>query len=597
MVDRCELVFEPFVNQYPLWLNYGALLTFWLPTERTTEPYNSVYPFNKNDKSINHKCFTDKNINSSTFPIQLNYKEIIGNCDGDKIDKKKSLDAKLEKSKTNYAKKKILTEQTNDNQLSKKILDAYNKEVTHINEYIRAKRVNLILNDFQKQKINEWMNVARIIYNKCVDIYNERRGWINIDYKKFKLEIFALFSNDFLCKCPYAILSYEVKEFCSNVKSCRTQMAQHNITHYELKHKNTQYKQTISIEQKDIRSKGFYPRLMKSPIKHTDPTFNYDNIACDCKLTYDKTTRRYTLFAPQYVKGKSIDNRKKIVALDPGEKTFMSFYGMDHVGMIGEDIRIRILQEEMYIRQSQRKLAKTKRKLEDLKKDTKSLKKAKQKIRQKIRRIKKAIRKYYLKIKHIVNELHNKTAIFLCKNYDNILIPVFKTSEMVLNKAQLMINKKKENKEIINSRAKDREDLKSKLKEYKKKSVLNARVKFVLNMLSHYKFRQQLLAKGEEYGCSVVEVTEEYTSQCCGKCGRLSKNYSRRKKCCPYNDCKFTIDRDYNGSRCIMIKNIEMVLKEPITKRIFKNKKVKGKYPKESCIGVECDPQYDKTAH
>ncbi len=309
-----------------------------------------------------------------------------------------------------------------------------------------------------------------------------------------------------------------------------------------------------------MNTNGFYVTSMGKFIKCKNPNFKFDNIVCDCKLMYHKIKRIYTLYAPQYIKGKVVNDRNKIVSLDPGEKAFIAFYGLDHVGMIGEDIRIKISSIEKNIRQAQRKLSKIVTYFNDLKKDksTNDIKKEKIKYRQKIRRIKKAIRKYYHKINNVIKELHNKTALFLCKNYDIILIPEFKTSEMVGNKTTLIKNKIKEDNENIKKEIVNHEELNKELKRYKKRSVLNSRVKFVLNMLSHYKFRQQLLAKSEEYGCLVEIVTEEYTSQCCGKCGKLSKHYTRRMKKCPH--CKFEIDRDFNGSRNIMIMNINKIL-------------------------------------
>jgi putative transposase len=82
---------------------------------------------------------------------------------------------------------------------------------------------------------------------------------------------------------------------------------------------------------------------------------------------------------------------------------------------------------------------------------------------------------------------------------------------------------------------------------------LSKKVKFVLNQLSHYQFRQHLLHKCKEYGCELKIVTEEYTSKCCGRCGFLSNNYSKRLKKC--SNCNLEIDRDINGSRNILIKN------------------------------------------
>jgi putative transposase len=94
--------------------------------------------------------------------------------------------------------------------------------------------------------------------------------------------------------------------------------------------------------------------------------------------------------------------------------------------------------------------------------------------------------------------------------------------------------------------------MKTELKAYKRKRRLNSRVKFVLNQLSHYKFKQHLFSKAKEYGCLCVEVTEEYTSQLCAKCGRIDKLYVDRMKKC--KKCKHKINRDVNGARNILLK-------------------------------------------
>ena len=83
---------------------------------------------------------------------------------------------------------------------------------------------------------------------------------------------------------------------------------------------------------------------------------------------------------------------------------------------------------------------------------------------------------------------------------------------------------------------------------------MNAKNKFVLNQLSHYKFKEHLLYKSEAKCCNIFIVTEEYTSKCCGKCGKCSDDYSdTRVKKCP--NCNSEIDRDINGARNILIKN------------------------------------------
>jgi putative transposase len=76
-------------------------------------------------------------------------------------------------------------------------------------------------------------------------------------------------------------------------------------------------------------------------------------------------------------------------------------------------------------------------------------------------------------------------------------------------------------------------------------------------MSSHYKFKLHLLNKCKEYGSELIEVTEEYTSKTCTNCGTQSNTYSKEriKKC----KCNYEINRDVNGARNIMIKNIKKV--------------------------------------
>lgn len=76
---------------------------------------------------------------------------------------------------------------------------------------------------------------------------------------------------------------------------------------------------------------------------------------------------------------------------------------------------------------------------------------------------------------------------------------------------------------------------------------------------SHFKFRQRLFQKAEETShCIVHEVTEEDTSRTCGNpdCGRINYKLGGNKTfVCVY--CNWTIDRDMNGARNILLKNVE----------------------------------------
>jgi putative transposase len=101
------------------------------------------------------------------------------------------------------------------------------------------------------------------------------------------------------------------------------------------------------------------------------------------------------------------------------------------------------------------------------------------------------------------------------------------------------------------------EECKPKVKKLEKERRLSKRVKFTLNSLSHYRFREHLLEKGKEYGSQIIIVGEEYTSKTCTNCGFKSNEYDYREKQCA--NCKCKLDRDVTGSRNILLKNLNKV--------------------------------------
>ena len=254
----------------------------------------------------------------------------------------------------------------------------------------------------------------------------------------------------------------------------------------------------------------------------------------ECKLQYDYVLNNYHFYV--IFKGKEIDikNRKEVVVLDPGEKIFNYFYSNELQGKLGDDMRIKIIKWKRLISKLQSGIAK-------------KVKKNSKKIRN-IKSLKNRIRKLYKKIKGYVNEVHKKSAKFLCENYSNILIPEFKTKPMISKKKI-----KGENEKI--KLIKNKQEAKKELRKLNKRIRLSSEVKFVLSMQSHYKFKEYLKATAKKYKTNVYEVDESYTSQCCTFCGILSKEYdNKRVKKCPY--CGLKIDRDANGSRNIYIKSI-----------------------------------------
>jgi len=122
------------------------------------------------------------------------------------------------------------------------------------------------------------------------------------------------------------------------------------------------------------------------------------------------------------------------------------------------------------------------------------------------------------RIKNRVNELHWKTISYLVRNYDKIIIPDFRISGMV------------------------------------KQKKLNRTTKRLLYMFGFHSFIEKLKFKCKNTDTRLYIVGEEYTSKTCTQCGKINNIGSLEIYHCI--ECGMVVDRDVNGSRNIMIKNM-----------------------------------------
>ena len=407
----------------------------------------------------------------------------------------------------------------------------------------------LFFNRKQHRILKYWLKECKKVYNKCVEKYNEDPENFNLSYKKTKIEIFKELYENTKKPVPYDVLTDEIKRFCEAVKSNLTAIENNNRKKFLMKKKEYSSIKTYSIyiSYSAISKNGIYTGILGK-----QPRFRLKYIYNDARMIYnqknghidlhyisqDKTdsvkSKKKTKIQEKYIsyleknpiknnENKLNNDRKEICSLDQGEKIFITYYSLDGYGTIGDNIRKRILEHEEKIRRYQRICSQKKNK------DGTKLKHMKS-IRSKIQNV-------YKKIHNLVSELHYKTSLYLCQNYKRIIVPPFETSKMVKNKKEIMTDFSK-----------------TEFRKIRQKQRLNKRVKFVLNMLSMYKFHQILKNKCIEYGTEYIEDSEDFTSKICTKCGQTSEHYDKRNKICDH--CNFTIDRDLNGSRNILIKSI-----------------------------------------
>lgn len=508
----------------PPWFDYSLSNKLYLPNKSCIRNTHLI----KNDRNIKYAIYKSNSL--SQLKIEKNkpfdYRPVFDNICNGYI---KSIN-KLDNKDTKKYETKMKTLNTK-----------FEKNLNSINKVTRVKQIRLNLNKKQKDILKIWINNCKSIYNYCIDKYKIDNKYFNNGYQKIKIDIFNELYGNNIKPVPYDILTDEVRIFCSNLKSCYTNLKNNNIDHFTMNKKikiKTNY--SLLIPSKSISKNGiFITKLNKINNFNIKTLPNHD-----CRLFYHAKTDIFTLMIPTDINCKTINNREDIVSLDPGEKKFISFFGLNSYGYIGKDIRKPILKLRNKISKYQKILAKKKNKRGNKIKNKKN--------------IKNKITKAYKKIKNIVKELHNQTAFYLCNNYDKILLPKFETQKMIGNKKSF----KKYKLDFINN-GKTITEKKENAKILTKKCRLNKNVKYTLGCLSHFSFRQHLQNKSLEYGCELKIITEEYTSLTCTNCGVISNKYNKRLKIC--DNCNLCIDRDYNGARNILIKNLNVFNYEAIT--------------------------------
>lgn len=429
-----------------------------------------------------------------------------------------------------------------------------------INELKKKQEEYNIFNLDNQQKINKLKLIAKEKYKNDIVEYNNKvkenkkaiikQEIIKPKFDKIKIEKLKKPPKERGKKidkpAPDETLKAEIRDFCKNLANAKERSYENGKYNkdtqkrenakYEMKYKNTSLSQTISISDRNISNDGLFIRsLGKLDCENFNKITKKYKLNKECKLQYDNTLNKYYLFVVFDGEQKNINDlkREEIVAIDQGEKIFNYFYSNNTTGKLGDNMRIKILGWQKKIKKYQSILDKNKNK------DGKKINNKK--------KLKTKIRKLYIKIKGYVNEIHKKSAKYLCENYSNILLPEFKTKPMI-SKYEIK-NRTNKIKELT------KEEGKKELRLLNKKIRLSNNIKFVLSMQSHYKFKEYLKATAKRYRTTIYEVDESYTSQCCTMCGILSKEYdNKRLKTC--KACKYKIDRDENGSRNIYIKSI-----------------------------------------
>jgi len=366
----------------------------------------------------------------------------------------------------------------------------------------------------QVEYFNKCFGTTRYLYNKTIRMYNQQKFPLSISsargiIMKNNRDMTIDDPEKWLEEIPYDTRQLAISAALDAIKSSFALLKNGHIDKFSMRMKTKKdKKQVFYVNDKAVKNLNLFPTKLNihSKLIVKKKYRRYYNYIPDSDCIIQKDGFNYYILIPKE-KEFIIDKEKKydIVSLDPGVRTFQSFYTPDgSVGDLGNQ-------------QLKNKIMKYENKIDTLKSISQKIKNkgTNSKIKRKLMKIEKRCFKLKTKASNIIKDFQWKISSFLCKTYKTILLPVFKSQEL--------------------------------------KNNLNSKNNRLLDILSHFKFQEKMKYQAIKYGCDLKIVTEEYTTKTCGRCGCIN-NFIGCSKIFWCNKCNITLERDYQAARNILIK-------------------------------------------
>lgn len=356
----------------------------------------------------------------------------------------------------------------------------------------KSRKIKLKPTPQQKAMFKQWFAGSRFLYNKTIEhlktLDGPRPHWTVVKVQMM------LDLPQWLTQVPYQVKSMAVSEACDSLSRGKMAVKRGQVARFNLSFKSRREpKQSCFIPSTAIGPKGIYPRLSGQlyycetlPSQHRDSRLVLENgeyfLAVAFKAPAEQNERKPS---------------SRLVALDPGVRSFLTFYSQDNCGKIGDQSQQRLVRLMFWLDKLVSKQSTARGQLK--------------------RRLKLAAGRLRRKISNLTDELHWKAIRFLTKNYEAILLPILDTKALSLRASRRL----------------------------RKKSVR------AMLGLGHGLFRTRLEAKCKELGIVLRYVREDYTSKTCSWSGETVKIGSRSVIT---GTDGVKMDRDINGARGILLR-------------------------------------------
>ncbi len=356
-------------------------------------------------------------------------------------------------------------------------------------DHIAAKKIRLYPTAEQKTIFKKWFGVSRYVYNKTVELLNGPKESRPTHWMAAAKLILADLP-EWCGEVPYQVKKIAVEDaYKAFANGCRKWKKGGEPFSLRFRSRKNP-KQSCFIPSSALKGDGIYPRISGN----MEQAEEWPEGARDSRLVFEHG--RWHCLVPQKIAYQPADNQGRVVAIDPGIRTFATLYANDGAAKIGESDYFAIIRRCFA--------------LDDL------ISRTGKATSRKKRRLKKAADKLRFRIKNMVDELHFKLIRLLLNSFDLVLLPTFETSQMV------------------------------------QKAARKIRAKSVRSMLTwkHFQFKQRLKSAAARIGKAVLDVCEAYTSKTASWTGEMKRIGGAKT----IKSGGLVVDRDLNGARGIYLR-------------------------------------------
>jgi putative transposase len=368
-------------------------------------------------------------------------------------------------------------------------------------------KIRVFFNCQQRRILRKWIGCCRKVYNMVTADFRNTRVLRKQSVYRDMLARKMREEWPYISEVPYNARDEIIKEARANIKSAITALQRGHITHFSAPFRSRKTDtQVLPIRAQNITADlRIYPRMLftrklcqdtkgskgkgkvnaKPPVKHVQAFrkhTNYDSTRTirDSRLLYERRAKRWYLCLVSHKDGQTDSENQavrcskknpSVVSLDPGNRTFFTWYSPTHgIGKVGAGdggklVKIGLRLDALYSKR------------------TKTCRKNKANLNRAISKLRK-------RLENLRDDFHRKTASWLTKTFDIIVLPKFNTHLMA------------------------------------RKGERKIGTKTVRGLMTwaHGKFRQILSNLCLSRGNPLIHPSEAYTSKTCSTCGWINES-------------------------------------------------------------------------